>query len=101
MDWLWTWGGTCFGYRDGDNLWTRHGHHVGRFAGSEVYACNGAYLGEMMGTSRLITRQTKTRLIQGGFTPFGRRIVHTFYPDYSGYAMLAGYDDFPAPEALQ
>ncbi len=25
MEWLWTWGGTSFGYRDGDNLWTHDG----------------------------------------------------------------------------
>jgi hypothetical protein len=35
MDWLWTWGGTCFGYRDGDDLWTHGGKHVGRFEGEK------------------------------------------------------------------
>ncbi len=100
MDWLWTWGGTSFGYRDRDNLWTRDGRHVGRFVGQEVYAANGAYLGEMVGTSCLITRQAKTGLRQQGFIPLGRRIVHTAYADYSGYAMDAGDEDFPAPGAL-
>jgi len=28
---LWTWGGSDFGYRDGDELWTYDGRHVGRF----------------------------------------------------------------------
>lgn len=37
MQWLWTWGGESFGYRDGDNLWTHTGQHVGRFHGDEVF----------------------------------------------------------------
>ena len=45
MDWLWTWGGRCFGYRDGDDLWTYDGRHVGRFHDDEVYAPDGQYLG--------------------------------------------------------
>jgi hypothetical protein len=34
---LWTWGGTYFGHRDGDDLWTHSGRHVGRFHGDELY----------------------------------------------------------------
>jgi len=33
MQWLWTWGGASFGYKDGDDLWTHDGRHVGRFHG--------------------------------------------------------------------
>jgi hypothetical protein len=101
MDWLWTWSGTSFGYRDGDNLWTHDGRHVGRFAGHEVYAPDGAYLGELMGSNRLITCRARLGLRQGGFTPASRRIFHTTYPDYSGYAIDTGYEDFPAPGALR
>jgi len=39
-------GRTFFGHRDGDNLWTHDGHHVGKFYGDEVYGCDGRYLGE-------------------------------------------------------
>jgi hypothetical protein len=35
-EWFWTWGGKCFGYRDGNDLWIHDGHHVGRFDGDEV-----------------------------------------------------------------
>jgi hypothetical protein len=42
MQWLWTWGGVSFGYREGDNLWTHDGRHVGRFHGIEVYAPTAA-----------------------------------------------------------
>jgi hypothetical protein len=43
---LWTWGGTYFGYRDGDSLWTHDGRKVGRFYGNEVFGPDGKYLGE-------------------------------------------------------
>ncbi|NSW84553.1 MAG: hypothetical protein HPY90_15220 [Syntrophothermus sp.] len=56
--WLWTWGGRCFGYRDGDDLWTYDGKHVGRFIGDEVYAPDGSYLGEIK-DGRLITNLSK------------------------------------------
>jgi hypothetical protein len=42
---------TCFGYRDGDNLWTHDGRHAGRFVRNEVYDRNGAYLGEIMSSN--------------------------------------------------
>jgi hypothetical protein len=59
MTWLWTWGGKCFGYRDGDDLWTYDGQHVGRFHGDEIYGRDGRYLGEVMNESRLITNKAK------------------------------------------
>ncbi|XUW93645.1 hypothetical protein OH764_36475 (plasmid) [Burkholderia sp. M6-3] len=100
MDWLWTWGGKSFGYRDGDDLWARDGRNVGRFVGDEVFAPDGTYLGEMMGTSRLITCEAKMGRRTTGFHPQDRRIVHTVYPDYSAYPTDAGYQEFPAPDAL-
>lgn len=100
VDWLWTWGGKSFGYRDGDDLWARDGRNVGRFVGDEVFAPDGTYLGEMMGTSRLITCEAKMGRRTTGFHPQDRRIVHTVYPDYSAYPTDAGYQEFPAPDAL-
>lgn len=41
MEWLWAWTGRCVGYRDGDDLWTDSGRHVGRFLGDEVYDLDG------------------------------------------------------------
>jgi hypothetical protein len=61
MQWLWTWGGQCFGYRDGDNLWTHDGYHFGRFHGDEVYGPDGHYLGELKNETRLITNKLKKR----------------------------------------
>ena len=51
MDWLWNWGGECFGYREGDSLFTYFGHEVGRFDGEEIFGSNGRYLGEVMSDS--------------------------------------------------
>jgi len=97
MVWMWTWGGECFGYRDGDDLWTHDGRHVGRFNGDLVYDRHGAYLGEVMSENRLITRRGAQSLRGYSFAPWGRRAAYAKYANYAGYAMYAGYEDFPAP----
>ena len=64
--WLWTWGGECFGYHEGDELWTYNGRHVGRFdRHEEVYARDGRYLGEVMSNDRLITKTSKKVVAAG------------------------------------
>ena len=35
MDWFWNCGGECFGYRDGESLFTYFGKEAGRFDGEE------------------------------------------------------------------
>src|SRR5207247_11359425 len=98
MQWLWTWGGISFGYRDGDNLWTHDGHHVGRFHGDEIYGSDGRYLGEVRSRDRLITNRAKQSYRKSGFIPFVDRVGHVPYVGYVGYVMYLGYEDFPAPE---
>jgi len=98
MEWLWTWGGRCFGYRDGDDLWTHDGRHVGRFYGDEVYALDGQYLGEITSGNRLIANKSKKSWRRGSFTPYAQRAGYAKYADYAGYAMYAGYEDFPKLE---
>jgi hypothetical protein len=100
MDWLWTWGGTCFGYRNGDNLWTHDGRHVGHFTGDEVYASDGRYLGELKNGNRVISNRSKSSRRKNAFTPLGRRTGYVRYTNYTGYVMYTGHEDFPAPEAL-
>ena len=34
-------GGECFGYRDGDSLFTYFGREAGRFDGEEIYGSKG------------------------------------------------------------
>ncbi|QGN00033.1 4-fold beta flower protein [Methylocystis parvus] len=100
MDWLWTWGGKCFGYRDGDDLLTHDGRHVGRFNGDKIFDPRGRYLGELMNENRLIRRKGVTSLRGYNFTPRAKRAAYAKYANYVGYAMYAGYEDFPAPESL-
>jgi hypothetical protein len=102
MQWLWTWGGECFGYRDRDDLWTHDGRHVGQFHGGEVFGPDGRYLGETMGSNgdRLITSRGKQGRRVGGFTPSGSRVGYVRYTNYVGYVMYAGYEDFPSPDDL-
>jgi hypothetical protein len=64
MDWFWNWGGECFGYRDGDNLFTYFGREVGRFDGEEIYGSNGRYLGEVMSDNRLMMTTVHVPTVQ-------------------------------------
>ena len=100
MQWLWTWGGVCFGYRDGDELWTHDGRHVGRFHGDQVYGPDGRYLGELRNGNRLITNRARSAARKSSFAPRGQRVGYVRPVNYVGYVMLAGYEDFPAPEKL-
>ena len=100
MQWLWTWGGKSFGYRDGDNLWTQDGRHVGHFHGDEVYGADGSYLGEIRNKNRLITHLSKRHRHKSRFAPLGRRVSYVPFVDYVGYVMYVGYQDFPAPTEL-
>ena len=94
------WGGTSFGYQDGDNLWTHNGHHVGKFYGDEIYSPDGSYLGEIRNGNRLITHQSKRSRRRGGFTPFANRVGYVNKLNYVGYVLYVGYEDFPTPEDL-
>ncbi len=100
MDWLWTWGGECFGFRDRDDLYTYHGLQVGRFYGEEVYGSDGRYLGEIRSERRLIVRTSKRGRMRSTFSP-RRRGGYARYANYAGYAMYAGYEDFPSPDAFE
>lgn len=100
MKWFWTWGGECFGYRDGDDLWTYDGRHVGRFYDDEIYGTDGKYLGEVMSENRLITHSSKKHWVKNVFALYGNRAAFARYINYVGYVMYAGYEDFPAPEEI-
>jgi hypothetical protein len=100
MQWYWTWGGECFGYRNGQDLFTYRGRHAGRFHGDEVYGANGRYLGEVKNENRLITNQAKTGWTKSSF---GRLQGGSYarYVNYVGYVMYLGYEDFPAPDQFE
>jgi hypothetical protein len=100
MQWLWTWGGASFGYREGNALWTHDGRHVGRFQGDEIYGPDGSYLGEIMNQNRLITCCAKSAWRRTGFTPLGQRGAVGQQGAYGGLGMYGGYEDFPDPDKL-
>jgi hypothetical protein len=97
MDWLWTWGGECFGYRVGDRLFAYDGIQAGRFDGDEVYGADGCYLGEIKSDRRLITHRSKKGWRRSPFAPV-RGGSYVRYCKYVAYVMYAGYEDFPSPD---
>lgn len=98
MDWYWTWEGKCFGYRDGEELRTHDGKHVGRFYDEEIYDCNGNYLGEVKDGDRLITDTRKKNKRKYSFAPRMDRMSRMERMDSMGRMMRMGHEDFPAPE---
>ena len=100
MEWLWTWGGVSFGYREGGQLWTHDGRHVGRFDGDEIFGTGGGYLGELQNGNRLITSLSKKGRQGYAFTPHASRVGFVPYVDYLGYVMYVGFEDFPTPDDL-
>ena len=100
MQWLWTWGGKCFGYLDGEDLWTYDGKHIGNRKGDEIYGVDGKYIGEVMKKNRLITNLSKKSKKEYSFSPFRRQASYAKYADCAGYAMNAGYEDFSPPESF-
>lgn len=100
MQWLWTWGGKSFGYRQNDNLFTHFGKHIGKFYENEIYDARGKYLGELMNDNRLISSNSKKSFAKYPFAPYtGSPYVN--YVDYVGNVMYAGYEDFPSPEKFK
>lgn len=97
MDWLWTWSGRCFGYRDGDDLRTYGGKHVGRFADDDVYGPDGSYLGEVR-AGRLIRRKVGKSPSGTAFTPHAKVQASAKSADQAANQPLLGYEDFPKLE---
>ena len=97
MEWLFTWGGRCFGYKREDNLWTHDGKHIGKFYDDEIYNPSGNYLGELM-NGRLITNLSKKSYKKSGFNPSMSVVGIVKSVDCVGSVMIAGYKDFPKLE---
>jgi hypothetical protein len=98
MDWLWNWGGECFGYREGESLFTYFGKEIGRFDGEEIFGNNGRY---GRGHERPPDHEAvQEKLGEGSFGP-RRSGSYARYANYAGYAMYAGYEDFPRPGSFR
>jgi hypothetical protein len=95
---FWNWAGQFVGYRLVDDLYGYNGRQVGYFAeGDEVYGCNGEYLGEIRSGNRLITNLSKKAWTRRSLTGRSQKSSPGF-PDVNAKEMLAGFEDFPAPE---
>ena len=100
MKWLWTWGGECFGYREGDYLWTYSGKHAGCFHGDEVYASNGWYLGEIKQGNRLVVDRCKSGQLKPQFTRAIDRLACPRHDYYPALILYVSHKDFPSPDSF-
>lgn len=95
---LWTWDGTYFGYREGNELWTHRGVLAGQFHGAEVYGGNGHYLGEADG-DRLHADLSKETHRQAPFAPRHGAAV-SGHGGLGTRGSVGGFKDFPKPETF-
>ena len=100
MRWLWTWGGECFGYREGDYLWTYSGKHAGCFHGDEVYASDGWYLGEIKQGNRLVVDRCKSGQLKPQFTRSIDRLACPRHDNYPALTLYVSHKDFPSPDTF-
>jgi len=98
-DWLWTWGGESFGFRDGDALFAANGKQVGRFHETEVYGADGRYLGELGDTDRLLTRRSRLGRKKSAFAP-RVRMARMRRLNRLARLMRIGCQDFPSADEL-
>lgn len=94
---LWTWSGEYFGFREGDELWTHDGRHVGRFRrGAEIFRPDGLYMGVVM-EGRLIVDWHRTARRASSFTPSADRSGHRRFAERTPFDMQIGFKDFLSP----
>jgi hypothetical protein len=98
-DWLWTWGGESFGFRDGNALFAQDGRQVGHFHENEVYGVNGNYLGELGDEDRLITKLSRLGKARSSFAP-RQRMGRMGRMNRMGRMMRMGCQDFPSSREL-
>jgi hypothetical protein len=94
VTWLWTCGGTFFGYRLGDELFTYKGKQAGHFSeGDEIYNAAGNYIGELRLSNRLVTNESKETWHR---KPFPSRVGATFRrtSDLESIQVMPGFRDF-------
>jgi hypothetical protein len=101
MNCVWTWGGSFFGYMEGENLWTCDGKHIGKLRRGVIYGADGRYLGELKEGNRLIIQVDVPHLRIPAFIPYTGRSPAARYDNVAGYPLPAGHEDFPAPESFQ
>ena len=100
MEYLWTWGGTFFGYLQGDNLRSYTGRHVGYINGHTVFGLDGHYLGEVV-NGRLLVNDVRKSLWAVPHPQLPKHAACPKLADLEGNGVYRGYEDFPTPEAFE
>jgi hypothetical protein len=100
MNCMWRWGGSFFGYLEGENLWNYDGKHIGKLRREMIYGADGRYLGERREGNRLITQVDAEHSPIPAFIPFTSRPPANRYDSAAGRPLPAGHEDFPAPESF-
>lgn len=95
LNWLWSWGGKCVGYKDGDYLWGYDGHNIGKFYGMEVYSPDSCYLFEQYSNGRLVIDKSKKNKTNEQYTPLNTREAIDKKDDISGFVLYANFEDLP------
>ncbi|MEK6328464.1 MAG: hypothetical protein AABM66_13215 [Actinomycetota bacterium] len=103
--WVWTWGGTSFGFLDGDALFTHDGRHVGflDLDGGHLLifaVADGRYLGEVKDGDRLITKHSRLNRRRSRRARRTNRMARMRRMNRMPRMMRIGYEEFPAPEHL-
>ena len=88
---FWAWGGKYIGSRDGDYLYSKKGKPIGYIDGDEVFGFDGKYLCDIIDDRLIVKKGTCT---VGGARAKPSKVCGSSYANYTGYAMLAGYQDF-------
>ena len=99
VDDLWTWSGEYFGFREGAELWTYDGRHVGRFRrDAEIFRPEGLYMGVVM-EGRLVVDWHRTALRASSFTPSENRIGRRRFADRTPFDVQIGIKYFTSPDS--
>ena len=98
---FWTASGKPFGYLTGKNLRTLDGCHIGRLVGTEIFAPDGSYLGEVAQGHYLVIDLSKRKK---RVRPFRAVAPKPDLMEWAGIAPLTlaeGFEDFPSPDQIR
>jgi hypothetical protein len=100
MNCVWTWGGSFFGYLEGENLWTYDGKHIGKLRRGVIFGPNGRYLGELRDGNRLIIQTGAEQAPIPAYVPYTSRSPAGRYDNLAAIPLPEGCEDFPSAESF-
>ncbi|WP_157466314.1 hypothetical protein [Colwellia sp. MT41] len=100
MQWLWTWKGKSFGFRNNDELRLQDGTHVATFRGDEVFDFQGHYLGEIRSENRLITKKSSKRKKRSRSSKKMKMVARVGRVNYVANVNIIGHENFPEKDSF-